>query len=133
MYVDIVKLVRDALLYSGVDKFILSDFDGHSTIALDFENYPSLLISNVDEQIWIWSQLSENTPGLLQHKSAQIQEKIMEGCHFAMTGQLQIAINNDTIELKGLVHPYYLTDGACFADAMDEFFQLQEAFLGVIR
>lgn len=133
MYIDIVKLVRDALLHSGVDEAILSDFDGHSTIALDFENYPSLLISNVDGQIWIWSQLSENTPGLLQHKSAQIQEKIMEGCHFAMTGQLQIAINNDTIELKGLVHPDYLTDGARFADAMDEFFQLQDAFLGVIR
>lgn len=133
MYIDIVTLVRDALLHSGVDESILSDFDGHSTIALDFENYPSLLISNVDGQIWIWSQLSENTPGLLQHKSAQIQEKIMEGCHFARTGQLQIAINNDTIELKGLVHPDYLTDGTRFADAMDEFFQLQEAFLGVIR
>ncbi|MGL9751684.1 MAG: SPI-1 type III secretion system chaperone SpaK [Symbiopectobacterium sp.] len=118
---------------SGVYESIHSDFNGHSTITLDFENYPSLLISNVDGQIWIWSQLSENTPGLLQHKSAQIQEKIMEGCHFAMTGQLQIAINNDTIELKGLVHPDYLTDSASFADAMDEFFQLQEAFLEVIR
>lgn len=50
-----------------------------------------------------------------------------------MTGQLQISINNDTIELKGLVHPDYLAGGARFADAMDEFFQLQEAFLGVIR
>ncbi|MGK2888122.1 MAG: hypothetical protein ACSLEN_00295 [Candidatus Malihini olakiniferum] len=71
MYIDIVTLVRDALLHIGVvDKSIMSDFDGHSTIALDFDNYPSLLISNVDEQIWIWSQLCDNTPGLLQHKAA---------------------------------------------------------------
>ncbi|MGL9735332.1 MAG: hypothetical protein ACR5LF_05650 [Symbiopectobacterium sp.] len=79
MYVDIVKLVRDALLHSGMYESILNDFDGHSTIALYFENYHSLLISNVDGQIWIWSQLSENTPGLLQHKSAKIQEKLWKG------------------------------------------------------
>ncbi len=133
MYIDIVTLVRDALLHSGVDESILTDFDGHSTIALDFENYPSLLISNVDGQIWIWSQLCDNTPGLLQHNAAQIQEKIMEGCQFAMTGQLQLTINSDTIELKGLVHPDYLTSGLRFADAMDEFFQQQETLLGVIR
>jgi len=56
-----------------------------------------------------------------------------EGCHFSITGQLQISINEGYIELKGMVHPKFLENSTSFAEAMNEFFTLQEAFLGIIR
>lgn len=133
MYLDIVSLIRGALLESGVEESMLSEFDGYSTIALDFDNYPSLLISVIDERVWIWSNLCENTPGVLQQRLPIVMEKIMEGCNFSMTGQLQLAVNNGLIELKGMVHPDYLVSSSRFSDALEEFFHLQESYLGVMR
>lgn len=133
MYIDIVSLVRKALLESGVDESMLGDFDGHSTISLDFENYPSLLISMIDDNIWIWSKLCEASDSILQHKASLLLEKVMGGCLFSMTGQLQLSVNDGFIELKGMVHPGYLDDSSKLAEAMDEFFVQQEEYLGVIR
>lgn len=133
MYLDIVSLIRGALLESGVEESMLGEFDGYSTIALDFDNYPSLLISVVDDQVWIWSNLCENTPGVLQQRLGSVMEKIMEGCSFSITGQLQLATNDGQIELKGMVHPDYLASSTRFAEALDEFFHLQEQYLGAMR
>lgn len=133
MYTDIVSLIRGALLENGCDESILGDFDGHSTISLDFQNYPSLLISLDDNYVWIWSRLCEASDSIMQYKASAILEKMMEGCHFSITGQLQIFTNEGYIELKGLVHPNFLESSSRFAEALDEFFIQQEAILGIIR
>lgn len=133
MYMDIAALIRNALKDSGIDESLLGDFDSHSTIALEFDNFPSLLISTVDEQVWIWSQLCENVPGVLGNKMGAVLEKLMEGCQFSMTGQLQLAVNDDMIELKGMVHPRYLESSTAFAEVLDEFFSHQETYLEIIR
>lgn len=133
MYIDVATLVREALVESGCDESIMGDFDGHSTISLDFDEYPSLLISAIDERIWLWSRICEDSGNILQYKGVDILDKILKGCSFSMTGQLQISTNDDFIELRGLVHPSYLESSTRLAEAMDEFFVLQEDFLEIIR
>ncbi|CNF34768.1 hypothetical protein [Yersinia kristensenii] len=133
MYLDIVALIRGALAESGCDESLLGNFDGHSTIALDFDGYPSILISVVDEHIWIWSHLCENVPSVLRHKFADILEYMMQGCRFALTGQLQLNANEGVIELKGMVHPDYLQSSSRFAETLDEFFTHQGELLRILR
>lgn len=133
MYFDVATLVREALLESGCDESIMGDFDGHSTISLDFDGYPSLLISTVDEKVWIWSRICEDAGNILQFKGADLLEIIMKGCSFSMTGQLQLVVNDGFIELRGIVHPGYLDSSSRLAKAMDEFFVLQEEFLEIMR
>jgi len=133
MNIDIVSLVRVALIESGCDESLLEDFDAHSTISLDFENSPSLLISMVDDSVWIWSKICEAHDTLLHHSASAILEKIMSGCQFSITGQLQLTQNDGYLELRGMVHPGYLESSQRFADALDEFFSHQEDFLGLIR
>lgn len=133
MYIDIVSLVRNALLESGCDESLLGDFDAHSTISLDFDNYPSMLISITDDNVWIWSKLCEANDAILRHKAPVLLEKMMSGCLFCMAGQLQMQVSEGYIELRGLVHPDYLESSKGLADAMDEFFAQQEEFLSLIR
>ena len=133
MNIDIVSLVRDALVESGCDESLLDDFDAYSTISLDFEKSPSLLISMVDDNVWIWSKICEAHEIILHHSASTILEKIMGGCQFSMTGQLQLTQNDGYLELRGMVHPDYLESSQRFADALDEFFNHQEDFLGLIR
>ena len=133
MNIDIVSLVRLALVESGCDESLLGDFDAHSTISLDFENSPSLLISMVDDNVWIWSKICEAHETILRNNASAILEKIMGGCQFSITEQLQLTENEGYLELRGLVHPGYLESSQRFADALDEFFSHQEDFLRLIR
>ncbi|WP_380178181.1 SPI-1 type III secretion system chaperone SpaK [Kalamiella sp. sgz302252] len=133
MYIDLVSLVRDALRESGCDESLISDIDAHSTISLDFEDYPSIFISSIDDGIWLWSRLCEDNGNILQVYAAPLLEKIMQGCAFSLTGQLQLASNENYLELRGIVQPASLENGARFAEALDEFFVLQGSFLEVIR
>lgn len=133
MHIDIVYLVRQALLESGCDELMLGDFDGHSTISLDFEDRPSLLISSVEGNIWVWSQLGEDLGNLLQYKAGALLEKMMEGCSFSMTGQLQLSSNAGFIELRGMLHPDSLASGSHLAEALNAFFAQQEDYLRIIR
>ncbi|WP_067700227.1 hypothetical protein [Erwinia sp. ErVv1] len=133
MYTDIVSLIRGALLENGCDESLLGDFDSHSTISLDFEKHPSMFISVDDNYVWIWSRLCEVSDSIMQYKASALLEKMIEGCQFSITGQLHISLNEGYIELKGMVHPNFLENSSRFAEALDEFFTQQEAFLGIIR
>lgn len=133
MNIDIASLVRAALTESGCDESLLGDFDAHSTISLDFDDSPSLLISMLDDNVWIWSKIAEASESILHHSASMILEKLMAGCQFTMTGQLQLTQQDGYLELRGMVAPGYLESSQRFAEALDEFFSHQEEFLGLIR
>lgn len=133
MNIDIVFLLREALTESGCDESMLNDFDGHSTISLDFEDRPSLLISMIDENVWIWTRLCEDSGNILQYRASALLEKIMEGYHFSMTGQLQLNQNEGFLELRGMLHTDYLINGSRLAEALSHFFAQQQDYLEIIR
>ena len=51
---DLVELVRSALRKNGCDERLLNNFDGNSTICLDFEEESSLLISQTEGYVVLW-------------------------------------------------------------------------------
>ncbi|VTR36739.1 Invasion protein invB [Serratia fonticola] len=79
MNVDIDVLVREALLEKGCDESMLSNFDGHTTIALEFTQRPSLLISTLDDNVWIWSRIAEDNNAVLTQRASELLFALMEG------------------------------------------------------
>ena len=133
MNVDIADLIKSALLENHCDDSIINDIDGHSTISLDFDDYPSILISTIDDNIWIWSQLGEENRTVLQFKSREILELLMQDCYFIVSNQLQLFVNDGILILKGIVHPDYLTHGSKFMEVLDGFFLVQEKFIEILK
>src|SRR5476651_758771 len=103
MYVDIAALVREALLESGCNPNLLDNFDSHSTIALDFNDLPSIYISLQDEDVWLWSRLTEHNDSLLEQKAAALLEELMLGAEFIRGEQFLLSKNEGYLELKALL------------------------------
>ena len=126
--IDIAQLVRSALEESGCDPALLGELDSHSTIALDLHDLPSIHVSAQDGEVWLWSRVGEHNEAVLAQRAAQLLQDLMQGCHFARGGQLQLATNEGYLELKAMAHPDYLADGKRFSEALNGFFDALERF-----
>lgn len=133
MYVDIATLVREALLDSGCDPSLLSNFDSHSTIALDFNDLPSIYISSQEEDIWLWSRIAEFNENTLAQRAPVLLNELMQGVEFIRGEQFQLSQNEGYLELKALLNPQCLTSGANFAVALSGFFERLERFVEVMQ
>ncbi|XBS70283.1 SPI-1 type III secretion system chaperone SpaK [Acerihabitans sp. KWT182] len=133
MYVDIAELVREALLESGCDPNLLDNFDSHSTIALDFNDLPSIYISSQEEDIWLWSRLAEYNDNLLEQRAPALLQELMRGAEFIRGEQFHLSQNEGYLELKALLKPMCLNNGQNFAVALSGFFERLERFVEVIQ
>lgn len=128
---DIAQLVCDALKESGCEQSITDTLDSHSTIALDLLDLPSINVSvQDDEDVWLWSLLGEHSEILLTQRGSELLQVLLQGCHFARSGQLQLAVQEGELVLKALVHPNYLKDGQFFSEALNGFFDELDRFCG---
>lgn len=127
---DIAQLVRAALDESGCDPTLIGELDNHSTISLDLNELPSIQISVTDDDVWLWSVLCDFNGAVIEQRGGRMLTALMDGCSFARGGQLQLAAQDDSLLLKVLVHPDYLTNGRAFAEVLNGFFERLEDFSG---
>ncbi|WP_175743430.1 SPI-1 type III secretion system chaperone SpaK [Burkholderia ambifaria] len=130
---DIVQLVRAALEESGCDPTLVGALDRHSAVVLDLHDLPSIYISAQDEDVWLWSLIGEYGDTVVAQRGGTLLQALMDGCAFARGGQLQLAVQDGSLALKGLVHPDYLSDGRRFSAALNGFFDSLERFNGALR
>ena len=132
MNFDISELVHDTLLAQGCAPGMLEDFDGHSTIALEFNGIPDILVSMVDEQVVIWCRLLEHNAGLLEQCADRLLPMLMEPVFYSVTGQLQLAEDSDYTVLKSVLHASCLNPDD-FSRVLEEFYQSVEEFMKVLH
>ena len=125
---DIAQLVRSALRESGCDPAMLGELDNHSTIALDLHELPSIHVGAQDADVWLWARLTEHGEAALAQRGGDLLQELLQGCGYARGGQLQLALNDGALELKALVNPEFLADGARFSEALNGFFDSLERF-----
>ncbi|MGL4605756.1 MAG: SPI-1 type III secretion system chaperone SpaK [Iodobacter sp.] len=130
---DIASLVRDALKENGCEEMLQGDLDSHSTIALDLHSLPSIYISSLDGEVWLWSQLIEHNDNVFDQCSTRLLNALMQGCHFVRGEQLQLAVNDGYLELRGLLEPDYLQDGQRFSEALDGYLEQLELFVVAVQ
>ncbi|MEA9389624.1 SPI-1 type III secretion system chaperone SpaK [Acerihabitans sp. TG2] len=133
MHVDIATLVREALLDSGCDPNLLSNFDSHSTIALDFNDLPSIYISSQDDDIWLWARIAEFNENILAQRAPVLLNELMQGVEFIRGEQFQLSKNDGYLELKALLNSQCLNSGQNFSVALSGFFERLERFVEVMQ
>jgi hypothetical protein len=133
MHVDIATLVREALLDSGCDPNLLSNFDSHSTIALDFNDLPSIYISSQDDDIWLWARIAEFNENILAQRAPVLLNELMQGVEFIRGEQFQLSRNDGYLELKALLNSQCLNSGQNFSVALSGFFDRLERFVEVMQ
>lgn len=132
MNFNIGDLIRDTLREQGCDETLINDFDGHSTISLDFSTIPSILISEVDDSIFMWTRLAEHRPNILQQCSASILEMLMEPTAYSITGNFHLCEDDGFTVLKMVVKPS-LMNTTDLSDTLEEFYRKTESFMEVLR
>lgn len=133
MYVDIATLVRDALLDSGCDPSLLGNFDSHSTIALDFNELPSIYISTNEDEVWLWSRVAELNENVVEHCAFELLKQLMIADDFVRGGHLSLAENENHLELKALLSPHCVENKENFGAALSQFFERLDGVVKVIR
>jgi hypothetical protein len=122
MSIDLPELVNAALLSLGCDPKLISELDGHSTITLDFDQLPSLLIARMDEQVWLWSRVAEYSEPVIAHKAADILSQLMLSDDSILGGHPNLCEGEGYLEMRAMVAPAYLEDGERFGEALSLFF-----------
>ncbi|AUH51338.1 type III secretion system chaperone SpaK [Chromobacterium sp. ATCC 53434] len=129
---DIAQLVRSALQESGCDPSLLGELDGHSTIALDLHDLPSIHVAADGDEVWLWARLTEHGDEALAQRAPELLNALLDGCGYARGGQLQLARADGALELKALLDPASLADGKRFSEALNGFFDSLERFCGTV-
>lgn len=132
MSYEISELVRDTLRNEGCSEQLISDFDGHSTISLDFSTIPSILISQVEDATYLWCRLDEHRMHVLEQCSARLLTLLMEPTAYSITGQFQLGEDQGYTVLKLVAKPSVMNPSD-FSDVLEEFYLTVEKFLEILR
>lgn len=131
--IELVKILKEALDYLGCDPAIVSDIDHHSTIELTFESSPTLLISFIDENVVMWTQLVPVNPNLLIQCAPQIIEPLVTEYEWAANAQLHLVAGDEWYELRAILNPDFMENGEKFGMALESFFELMQGFYKVLK
>jgi hypothetical protein len=130
--IDIVMLIKSSLRSKGCDESLLSDFDGNSTIALEFHDSPSILISLINTHVVIWAQLQEHNSYVLAQCASSLLEIIMDPFRHSVTGHLNLSENEGMTTLECFVHPESINEED-FAEALEIFYIQTQRVVEALR
>ncbi|POT59506.1 hypothetical protein C3432_01930 [Citrobacter amalonaticus] len=131
--VELVKILKEALDYLGCDPSIIADIDHHSTIELTFDSSPTLLISFVDDNVILWSQLAPVNPDVLVACAPRIIESLVAEYQWAANGQLHLVAGAEWYELRAIVNPEFMENGERFGIALESFFEIMKGYYEVLK
>lgn len=131
--IDLVKILKEALDYLGCDPSIISDIDHHSTIELTFDSSPTLLISFVENNVVMWSQLVPVNTDLLLLRASEIIEPLVAEYEWAANTQLQLVAGSEYYELRAILNPDFMHSGEKFGTALESFFDLMNEFYEALK
>ncbi len=126
MYVDVLTLLRGALQELGLESLLAPGIDLHSTIALDFENAPSIFVDQIDNEVWLSGKFSVHD-ALWAANAESILACISQQSDFIASRAPAVFKSDGTVDLYALVKGHYLEDVPRFLYALQGFHvRLQE-------
>lgn len=131
--IDIASLVREALVLSGCTEQQVGQFDGHSTIELEFTDLPNLNIAVLDSGAWFWSPVVELSPAAQAHYAPALLNFLMQGFPPARTEQLQLNRIGDMLEVRVLLSEASVASPSAMAEAIEAYVERLDALQDVLR
>lgn len=132
MNIDIAGLVRESLLENGCNESLLNDFDGHSTISLNFDNAPSILVSEYEGMIMLWSQLKEMNHHTLSQNAESLLGACMEPSQYSISQHVHLSEEDDMLLLKSVIKNSALNKSD-FGHSLEEFYSYVVKFSSILN
>lgn len=122
------ELVRDALSQLGMSEEMLMEFDHHSTVVLGFEHISDIMISVLNDRLWVWSVLNGVGDGIVLQNAVGVLPVLMEPMDNIETSQLTLGKSEEGYELKALVSLQCLSssDGMALGRIVEDFYKRLE-------
>nr|WP_318383146.1 hypothetical protein [uncultured Enterobacter sp.] len=131
--VDLIKILKEALVYLGCDPSIIDDIDHHSTVELTFDDAPNLLLSFVDGNVVLWSQITPVDANLLVQCAPQFIEELVAEREWSSSGQVQLISGPEWFELRAVVDEEFIQTGEQFGLALESFFGVVQHFYKAMK
>ncbi|MBE5251918.1 MAG: hypothetical protein QRY16_14505 [Enterobacterales bacterium endosymbiont of Blomia tropicalis] len=133
MNIELVPLLKEALDILACDSSIIGNIDHHSTIELGLEGFPNLLITQLDDDVVLWSKLVDYHQQKLLAGAEQLIEPLTRIYEWTKYGQIQLIENDHLFELRAPLHERVLQDSQEFAVALVDFFRLLQLFYQTLQ
>jgi hypothetical protein len=120
MHVDVVALLEDGLRSVGRESLLSPGLEAHSTIALDFADTASIMIDQIDGQVWLSAALDVSEQRWESSASA-VLACVSEQSDFIASRAPAVFKRSGVVDLYALVHTSFLEDSATFMRALEAF------------
>ena len=132
MNIDLVKTLKESLDILDCDPAIIDDIDHHSTIAMELEGLPSLLLSQLEQGVMLWCKVAEYHPQKLVSVASELIEPLTDCYEWSTNGQVQLLKSDNYFELRTMLNEKSVTSGQLLAQALVDFTHLLQYFQRVL-
>ncbi|WP_047258081.1 hypothetical protein [Chromobacterium subtsugae] len=96
-------LLRQAVIQLGCPEERLAELDQHATLAIQLQALPDVMVSALDDRLWVWSILPGLSEARLHAMAAETLAILLEPVEDVESGQLALGRGEHGYELKALV------------------------------
>ncbi|AVG16928.1 hypothetical protein CFN79_14305 [Chromobacterium vaccinii] len=97
-------LLCNAVVQLGLPREQLSPLDQQATLVVEFQDLPDVMLSQLNDRLWIWSTLPNLTESKLSAMASQALAVLCEPVEDIESGQLTLGRGENGFELKGLIN-----------------------------
>ncbi|MDR9865960.1 invasion protein B family protein [Pseudomonas baetica] len=97
------ELVIEMLTKMGLPSETVRNLDAHSTIAIQIHDMPDVMLSLINNRLWLWSLLPGLTESRLLDEAAAVLSFITTPVEGVEGGQLTLGMGEQGYELKAMV------------------------------
>ena len=120
MNVDVVALLEEGLRSVGRESLLSPGLEAHSTIALDFADCPSIMIDQIDGDVWLSASL-DITEERWAAMALPILECVSEQSEFIASRAPSVFKRAGAVDLYALIGEAFLCDAPVFLQALEGF------------
>ncbi|MGY4730784.1 InvB/SpaK family type III secretion system chaperone [Burkholderia pyrrocinia] len=103
-HVDFPDLLREAVVRLGFPREQLGKLEQQATLVVRLQGLPEVLLSQLDDRLWIWSLLPELSDARLLAMASEVLTVLLAPVVDVEGGQLTLGRGDHGFELKGLVN-----------------------------
>ncbi|MCL9783999.1 hypothetical protein M9194_21505 [Vibrio sp. S4M6] len=98
------EMVNSMLTNAGLPSGQLENLDSHSTIAIEVKGLPEVMLSALDERLWLWCLLPHVTEHQLINYAQTVLPIMTKPISGVEGGQLTLGMGENGYELKALIN-----------------------------
>lgn len=98
------EMVREMTTQLGLPSSQMAALDAHSTIAIQIHDLPDVMLSALDDRLWIWSLLPQFNEDWLQDHAAAVLPILTTAIEGVEGGQPTLGIGEHGYEWKAMVN-----------------------------